>query len=608
VSRRGAAAVGLAVVAAGLVAVPPVLVTAPASAVAPGLDGPLVFVADAVSNGHQDVLVSQPDGSGRVNLTAENRAYVTYAAEPSPDGRRIAYTRGGEAQDEVWVMDADGSGKTRLTDGTTSASNPAWSPDGARIAFGRSGDVWTMAADGTDQERFVEDGSAPEYAPDGTAVAFVRSDLAAGSRIWVRGLDGSEADLTAYNDRATAPSWSPDGERILFWHDSGDVEGLYTITPSGLDLTLLKAGPLSHFRSYTWSPSGTRIAYTGSESGNDEIWVMDADGTDAVQVTDEGAAVEHQAVAWSAPPEADPTELPTQVQGTAITPVPLAGPAGAVFEVTDGALPPGLSLSPGGLLTGTPTQWGRSVFEVTATGDGAPAVMAYALRVLDPDDPLASITSPGQSSGTSHPVALALDVGVRWLGSDATTRAVTYDVRHRVAAWNGSFGGYVAPPAWQGLDTTSLVHPLSPGRTSCYSARATDESGRLGGWGAERCTVAPLDQGSLARSGGWRTVSGGTFYGGTALSTTRKGRTLTRTGARMVRVGIVTTTCPTCGKVAVSIGSTRIGTINLRRGSGTFNRKAIMLPRFSLRSGTVRVTTLTRKRKVVVDGLIVSAR
>lgn len=584
-----------------------------ATAVAPGLNGRLLVLSNPTSSGHWDILTMDVDGTDRVNLTGENQAYVTYTAEASPDGRWIVYQRGTSgAQDSIWVMRADGSDKAQLTDGSTPDAHPTWSPDGTRIAFVRSQQIWTMDADGTDQALFHADGGwamgQPEWSPDGTTIAFTRSDQAAGSRIWTKPATGGVATArTAFNEKVGRPSWSPDGSRILFWHDLGNVEGLYTMATDGSGTSLLAAGPLSAFSSYAWAPEGDRIVYSSSISGNPEVWVMDADGGNPTQVTDEGSSIDHREASWMVPPETDLTVLPDLTQGVAMSPLQLDGADGATFSVTGGSLPAGLVLSPDGLLTGTPTAWGDSVFEVTATG--APTtVVPYAIHVVDPEDPVVNVTNPAPSTSSSHSTTTSLNHPVRWVGLDTGSGITSYDVRYRRAKWNGSFGAHTLPASWQGIDANSLAHPLARGYTYCYSARATDASGRTGPWGTERCTIAPLDQTATQRSSGWTTRKSPAYFDGSAWSTKTRNATLTRTGARLTRVGVLATTCPTCGVIDLYVGSAKIGRISLARGTTTLNRKPLLLPAFGLRSGAVRVKVVTQGRLVRLDGLFVGAR
>lgn len=617
---RGRLTAGL-VTCVALALLPAVLpLAAPAGAVPPGIEGPLLVVADDDSANHHDIYLLAADGSSSTNLTGEDKAYVTYAAQASPDGKKIAYQRSGGSYDQIWIMDADGSDKQPLTtEAQLGGSTPVWSPDGTRIAFVRSGgadagaDLWTMAADGTDQTLFADEGgwalSGPEWSPDGTTIAYVQSDQAAGSRIWTKSAVGGVATArTTYNDRVRRPSWSPDGSKLLFWHDAGNVEGLYTMAPTGGGLALLRALVSADAGTYAWSPEGDRIVFTAKTAGEVEVWVMDADGTDAHQVSPGGDDTGYRSVSWMTPPGLDPVALPTQVQGAPMAPYQLPPGAGSTFAVSAGALPDGLELDPQGLISGTPTAWGDHVFEVTSTDGVTPRVDTYSLHVVDPEDPVAGILSPSAASGTSHPVTTSLVHPVQWAGLDATSGVAAWDVRHQWTRWNGTAGPLTHPAAWQGIDDESLSHSLARGHTYCYAVRARDDSGRTGAWSSQRCTIAPLDQSAMARSTGWTPSSAPAYFGGSAYVTTRRGAALTRSGAQLRRVGILATTCPTCGAVDVYVGSTRVGRVNLARGTTTLHRKAILLPAFGQRRGTVRLVVVTSGRAVRIDGLLVGAR
>jgi len=120
---------------------------------------------------------------------------VGYAPAWSPDGARIAYvTRG-----DLWVADADGTHRALFLH---SSDQPAWSPDGRRIAFTRAGDVLTIRVDGTDERRLGV-GAHPAWSPDGQRLAFDRD----GEVFSARWYGGDARDLVTGSD----PAYAPDG-------------------------------------------------------------------------------------------------------------------------------------------------------------------------------------------------------------------------------------------------------------------------------------------------------------------------------------------------------------------------------------------------------------
>jgi hypothetical protein len=146
---------------------------------------------------------------------------------------------------------------------------------------------------------------------------------------------------------------------------------------------------------------------------------------------------------------------------------------------------------------------------------------------------------------------------------------------------------------------------LRAGYDYCVSVRARNRAGQLSGWSGQRCLARALDDKRLSVSSGWTRKSASTFYSGSALSTTSKGATLVRTGARVMRVGLVATTCRTCGKVAVLVDGKRIGRVNLSSPI-RHRRQVFMLPSFTRGPATITLRVLTSGLTVQVDGLVLS--
>ena len=120
------------------------------------------------------------DGTNTLALTTTTKTYEDSPAW-SPDGATIAFTRFTGTQADIWVMNADGSSAKRLTSGAALDVLPSWSPDAKRIVFERfdaggvgDADLFVMNADGTHITRLTKQAHAgnPDWSPDGTKIAF----------------------------------------------------------------------------------------------------------------------------------------------------------------------------------------------------------------------------------------------------------------------------------------------------------------------------------------------------------------------------------------------------------------------------------------------------
>ena len=224
----------------------------------------------------------------------------------SPDGDRIAFTgRHDESLGEIYVINANGTGLTRLTnEGSAWHDNAAWAPDGDRIAFASDRDgnanIYIMNADGTVLDQFRRNNGAddhPTWSPDGTRIAFESNgdDIGSGGGYDIVVLQRREDGgvnvqwLTTHAARDRAPEWSPDGTRIAFVSDRDGNHEIYAIETDGSGLTQL-TNHAARDEHPTWSPDGTRIAFNSYRDGNHEIYVMNADGTGLTQMTHNDSA------------------------------------------------------------------------------------------------------------------------------------------------------------------------------------------------------------------------------------------------------------------------------------------------------------------------------
>ena len=241
------------------------------SGLAAGTPSPRIAVISSPQPGGRqaagEFYVVNADGTGKQKLTSAQ--YSTPAW--SSDGRRIAYGAG----DDVWVVNADGSEPRKLTpEPGTADYDPAWSPDDRTIAFlrhSRGGafwdlDVYLMNGDGSGQRRLARHassrGSAPAWSPDGQKLAFVsdRDGPSYGTlrpEIYVANVDGSgQRNLTRNPASDSDPDWSADGRKIAFVRDFD----IYVMNADGSGQQNLTRNPARELAP-VWSPDGQQIVF-----------------------------------------------------------------------------------------------------------------------------------------------------------------------------------------------------------------------------------------------------------------------------------------------------------------------------------------------------------
>jgi len=117
----------------------------------------IAFQSNRTAN--NEIYLMNADGSDMVNLTnAPNSGGFDPAW--SPDGNGIVFVSDRDGGPDIYMMDADGSGVTRLTEGPSHDWSPAWSTDGTKISFESDGDgrvgIYVMNADGTDLHKLID--------------------------------------------------------------------------------------------------------------------------------------------------------------------------------------------------------------------------------------------------------------------------------------------------------------------------------------------------------------------------------------------------------------------------------------------------------------------
>lgn len=219
----------------------------------------------------------------------------TPAPTPPPvrDTRKIAFVSDRSGNNEIYVMNADGTGLRNLTNHSADDTQPAWSPDGKQIAFvsDREGnpEVYVMTADGAGLfkrlTRLGANNRQPVWSPDGRYIAFA-SEIRGATNIYSINTFGSGLiSLTNSHGISESPTWTRDGTRIAFAtnRENGNWE-IFTMLTDGTEQMNISSFQEDD-RDPDWSPDGTRIAFASNRDGAWNIFVMNADGTRQTNLT-----------------------------------------------------------------------------------------------------------------------------------------------------------------------------------------------------------------------------------------------------------------------------------------------------------------------------------
>ena len=215
----------------------------------------------------------------------------------SPDGSKIAFMSDRDNDIEIYVMEANGSHQKRLTNAPGRDAHPSWSPDGSKIYFQspRSDpmpQIYVMNADGSGQKQLTQNAGfsgVPLCSPDGSKILFQVNENPTLEpshwQIYVMNADGSQQtnlSKNAANDQV--PRWSADGRRILFFSDISGKDQLYVMDADGSHRARLTNDAFNNHTG-VWSHDGKKIAFTSDRDGAWEIYTSDADGSHVLRLT-----------------------------------------------------------------------------------------------------------------------------------------------------------------------------------------------------------------------------------------------------------------------------------------------------------------------------------
>ena len=210
-------------------------------------------------------------------------ALPALASFPGTNGRiAVGTSGGGQTPGSIYTMAADGSDLQPLVTDPPRRAEPAWSPDGTKLAYRRGmpnnpPNLAVVNADGTDDHVLLPDGIGeygPAWSPDGTKIAFTRNNNAGFvGTLWVVDAAGgppTQLTMAAQGSNCCA-TWSPDGKRIVFTRDTD----IWMMDADGANQVNLTNTAQEHEIEPDWSPDGSRIVFR---------WFAGADETLQIQI------------------------------------------------------------------------------------------------------------------------------------------------------------------------------------------------------------------------------------------------------------------------------------------------------------------------------------
>ena len=261
-------------------------------------------VGDAIAfmsnrSGTYDVYVTSPDGTELMRIT--NSADAESAPFWTADAR-VVFSTWADNTSTVYAVSSRAPTPTVI--GKATGRSPIIAPDGKKLVYSvgqfPSMQLEEAALDGSNVKQLTKTPS-PQfnavYSPDQSKIAFARADSTRQLQVWVMNADGTgERQLTRFTAEDGSPqwpSWAPDGARLAIqagkYNRSAQSENSAHIW-----IVDVKSGAVTRLNPHatpyldetpSWFPDGKRIAFQSDRSGRMEVWVMNADGTGAVQVT-----------------------------------------------------------------------------------------------------------------------------------------------------------------------------------------------------------------------------------------------------------------------------------------------------------------------------------
>ncbi|MFC1492356.1 DUF5050 domain-containing protein [candidate division KSB1 bacterium] len=264
----------------------------------PGLENTSIVFISNKDGSDWDIYRMNADGTNIINLTDNswNERYPRW----SPDGSKIAFCSDRDGNFDIYTMNSDGTGLLKLTTDPAYDACPAWSPDGTKIAFETYrheslSQIYLINADGSGEKNICDmtvSSIEPHWSAINNMITFC-GRISHSREIYVMESNGNNRTQLTFNNleyyditsQEEHPSWSPDGSRIAFSLTANSQWEIFSMNSSGGDLINLTNNNVRD-HSPSWSPDGSKIVYFSNLRGSTaELYIMNPDGSNKQRLT-----------------------------------------------------------------------------------------------------------------------------------------------------------------------------------------------------------------------------------------------------------------------------------------------------------------------------------